>query len=117
MHERSLARALLQQITELMLTHRAPRVRSVQLSVGEFSGIDANLLQAALTEIFGGTPAEGATVVIDQVPLEARCTDCELNFSVRAFQFVCPRCRGTRVDIMRGDELMLETMSLMESES
>jgi hydrogenase nickel incorporation protein HypA/HybF len=64
-----------------------------------------------------GTPMEGARLSIERVPLEARCAVCEHEFPVRTFRFVCPHCEARDVWIVRGEELMLETLTLAEAES
>ena len=117
MHELSLARALLRQVEELRQSHHAGRLRSVRVSVGEFSGVDADLLDAAFCQLANGTPLEGTQLSIERVPLEARCGKCELDFLVYAFRFVCPHCAARDVEIIRGEELMLETLTLAEAES
>jgi hydrogenase nickel incorporation protein HypA/HybF len=117
MHELSLARALLRQVEELRQSHRAAGVRTVCVSVGEFSGVEADLLDSAFCQLTQGTPVEGARLSINRVPLEARCTACEHEFTVHAFCFVCPRCEARDVRIVRGEELMLETLTLAEAES
>jgi hydrogenase nickel incorporation protein HypA/HybF len=117
MHELSLARALLRQVEELRQSHRADGVRTVRVSVGEFSGVEADLLSSAFCELTEGTPMEGARLSIERVPLEARCAVCEHEFPVRTFRFVCPHCEARDVWIVRGEELMLETLTLAEAES
>lgn len=117
MHEISLARALLRQVEELRLSHRAAGVRSVRVSIGDFSGVEADLLESAFCQLTQGTPAEGADLSIERVPLAARCAVCEHEFPVQAYHFVCPRCDARDVRIVRGEELMLETLTLAEAET
>jgi hydrogenase nickel incorporation protein HypA/HybF len=117
MHELSLARALLRQVEELRQSHRGEGVRTVVVSIGEFSGVEADLLDTAFCQLSEGTALKGARLSINRVPLEARCTVCEHDFPVRAFRFVCPRCESRDVRIVRGEELMLETLTLAEAES
>jgi hydrogenase nickel incorporation protein HypA/HybF len=117
MHELSLARALLRQVEELRQSHRAEGVRTVCVSVGEFSGVEADLLDTAFSQLTQGTPVDGAQLSIERVPLEARCTVCEHEFAVCGFRFVCPRCDARDVRTVRGEELMLETLTLVEAES
>jgi hydrogenase nickel incorporation protein HypA/HybF len=117
MHELSLARALLRQVEELRQSHRAAGVRTVRVSVGEFSGVEADLLDTAFCHLTEGTPLEGARLSIERVPLEARCTVCKHEFAVRGFRFFCPRCDARDVRIVGGEELMLESLTLAEAES
>jgi hydrogenase nickel incorporation protein HypA/HybF len=104
-------------VEELRQSHRAAGVRTVCVSVGEFSGVEADLLDTAFCQLTEGTQMEGARLSIERVPLEARCTVCEHEFPVHAFRFVCPRCEARNVRIVRGEEVMLESLTLAEAES
>lgn len=112
MHEYSLARALLRQVQEQLDAHRAISVKSIAVTVGEFSGIDADLLRMAFEDICHGTPVEGATLHVTPVALLARCPACKADFQVEHFRFVCPRCLASDVQIVRGEELLLESLTL-----
>ena len=112
MHEYSLARTLLRQVREQIDAHQAISVKSIAVTVGEFSGIDAELLRIAFADISRGSPADGAALGITLVELTARCLACDADFHVERFQFVCPRCSATEVRITRGEELMLESLTL-----
>lgn len=111
MHEYSLVRGLLSQIEELRRQHDACLVLSLRLIVGEFSGVEADLLQSAFQDLSKGTPAEAASIDIVTTELTAECHNCGNHFTVDRFQFVCPQCQSTKVSIERGDELILESVT------
>jgi hydrogenase nickel incorporation protein HypA/HybF len=113
MHEYSLARALLEHVHAQQVRQSARRVAAVKVTVGEFAGVDAELLELAFRDLAIGTPAEGADVSISRVPLEARCQKCGHEFEIQRFRFVCPNCSTADVRIIRGEELMLESVTLM----
>jgi hydrogenase nickel incorporation protein HypA/HybF len=117
MHEFSVASALLRQVEELRQSHDCGDVRSVRVSLGEFSGVDAELLHSAFVRSTEGTRVAGAELVVERVPLEARCGDCGEEFAVRRFRFVCPVCGGHSIDVLRGEELMLESVTFEEVET
>ena len=112
MHERSLVQALLKQVHTLQTERGAERVVAVRVSVGEFSGVEADLFRSAFTELVEGSPICGALLELCEVPLEARCQSCSREFIVVNFQFKCPRCENGQVDIVRGEGLMLESVTL-----
>lgn len=111
MHEYSLVRGLLSQIEDLRKEHAAGSVISVRLMIGEFSGVEADLLQSAFLELSQGTAVAGASVDIHRTTLEARCEECGREFMVQKFRFVCPGCQSGRTTICRGDELLLESVT------
>lgn len=115
MHERSIIRQLLQQVVEVMLEHESSRVTTVRISVGEFSGVEAELLRTAFRDMSPYTPAQGAELRLETVPLEAACDACGSEFAVKHFHFLCPACESQQVRILRGEDLMLESVTLEDN--
>lgn len=116
MHEQSLARALLKQVKELCASHRNGELRRVRMTVGEFSGVETELLESALRESVFGTPLERVEFSITRVPLTARCNTCGADFRVEHFCFVCPDCGAGGTDVIRGEEIVLESVTFEELE-
>ena len=115
MHERSLVRHALRQVMRLMTENRCKRVTEVHMSVGEFSGVDSELLEIAFEEMISETPLRGAVLELKVIPLEARCETCEKHFTVERFEFLCPECGSPNVAILRGEQLMLESLVMEEA--
>ena len=116
MHERSLVEALLQQVEDLMLENGAEAVTRVQISVGEFSGVEAELLRFAFDDLVEETPICGAQLVIERVPCEAACGRCEHVFAIERFRFACPQCGSGDIEITSGEHLILESVTLEQAE-
>ena len=112
MHEYSLARALLRQVEEIVRREGAGCVRSVGVTIGEFSGVDPDLLQMAFRDLSERSLAVNSVLLIEKVALEARCETCSNEFLVERFRFVCPQCESRSVEITRGEEMMLERVML-----
>lgn len=116
MHERSLAQALLTQVSGIVQQHSGAKVVAIRLSIGEFSGVEPDLLHLALEEFIAESPFRGANVEMAIVQLEAKCLECQTQFAVESFRFVCPVCGCQRTQILRGEELILESLVLKEVE-
>jgi hydrogenase nickel incorporation protein HypA/HybF len=114
MHEESLARALLRDVIALAASRPGMAVREVRVSVGEFSGVDAELFREAFARVSHGSPLEGAGLTVERVPLAAACPACGREFLVQRFRFVCPACGGRKVQVVRGEELRLVSVTVAE---
>ena len=114
MHEYSLARALLHQIQAIVDQEDVAKVRSVSVTIGEFSGVDPELLRMAFQDVSQQSVAASAALLIEKVALEARCENCFNEVLVERFRFVCPNCESGSVNIVRGEELILERVMLEE---
>lgn len=113
MHEFTIINALLKQVDMLAAEH-AGEVKEVVVSIGEFSGVDADLLEIAFARLAAESSAKNACLNVLRTELQARCRNCEQQFEIKDFQFVCPHCGETDVQIVRGEELMLESITLEE---
>lgn len=117
MHEYSLARALLRDVAVHAAASPGGSVRAITVSIGEFSGIEAELLRSAFEELREQTCASAAELRINCVDLIAVCCRCGLEFPVESFRFVCPDCAHHEVQVVRGDELRLESLTMQDTET
>lgn len=111
MHEESLVRRLLRDLDALAVRHAATRATLVRLQVGEFSGVDPELIRLAFERLSANTVADRAVLEVRRIPLAARCSTCAKTFPVAGFRFRCPDCPGTEVEIVGGEELLLESVT------
>jgi len=114
MHERSLVRALLRQVEALAAEHAPHRVLGIRVRIGEFSGVEPELLQSAYDDMVEHTTLRGAELAIDEVPLEAVCQQCGQTFHVDNFRFECAECGSVQLTISGGEELLLESVAMEE---
>ncbi|MCA9141374.1 MAG: hydrogenase maturation nickel metallochaperone HypA [Planctomycetaceae bacterium] len=112
MHEYSLARALLRQVEEMVRREGATGATAIRVTIGEFSGVEPDLLQVAFADISQDSMLVKGELLIEKVALEARCEDCSHEFAIERFRFVCPRCDCGNVHVVRGEEMMLERVVL-----
>jgi hydrogenase nickel incorporation protein HypA/HybF len=117
MHEFSLVQGLLGQVDVLRREQQAERVVSIQVSVGEFSGVEPELFRRAYETLIEETAMRGAELQINRVPLESRCDNCRHDFAVERFRFRCPKCKSTAVTIVNGEGLVLASVTVEQAES
>ena len=118
MHERSIASALLRQIEVLKSERNAvcARLRAVHVSIGEFSGVEPTLLCSAFEEVVASSADSGAQLALQVVPIAAECLACASEFEVKNFEFRCPACQANRINIVRGEGIVLESITLEEDD-
>jgi hydrogenase nickel incorporation protein HypA/HybF len=109
MHERSLVQALLEQVRETAAARELPPVREVVLEVGEFCGVDAELVELAFGEMAPAMLGHDVGLELRRTPLTAECRSCGHGFAVERFRFVCPICSGD-VAVTGGEEFRLVSL-------
>jgi hydrogenase nickel incorporation protein HypA/HybF len=107
MHELSIAQAVL----EIVETHaRGRRVTRVELKVGRLRQVVPDALAFAWELVCD------AELVIEDVPGAGRCRDCGADTALPAFPLTCEHCRSWDVEVLRGEELLVDSLELEERE-
>lgn len=114
MHERSLVATILKQVERIAREQRALRIRTIRLQVGELAGVEPILVQSAFDELKAETISPDCVLMIEHVPLTARCRDCERVVILKELRFQCPCCHSTSLDIVEGDTVRLASIEIEE---
>lgn len=112
MHEASLVRNLLKQVQGVSELHPGTRIARVEVEIGPLSGVEPLLLESAFRDLAPRAFAQPVELALNEVPLGARCEDCQHEFEVIDFEFRCPKCHSSRLHIIRGDSIQLVNVSL-----
>lgn len=113
MHELSIADAVL----AIALEHaEGRRVTSVELRVGHLRQVVPEALDFAFELVAEGTPAEGAQLVLQEVPAEGDCRACGARSRLPHFPLRCAQCGGLELDIVSGEELCVEELELIDEQ-
>jgi hydrogenase nickel incorporation protein HypA/HybF len=112
MHETSLVRSLIRQVRQLSAQHGGGQVSEVLLEIGPLSGVEPLLLQSAWREQTAETEFALTVLNTPEVPLTAECGACARQFEPVNFHFRCPHCQSGETHIVRGEGLMLQSITL-----
>jgi hydrogenase nickel incorporation protein HypA/HybF len=115
MHERSLVKALLRQVEDVAAEHPGSHIRSIRVRIGEFSGVEPDLLASAYNDLVQDTQLSDATLDLERAKLEGVCDQCGNCFRIEHFDFQCVRCGSLRVTVRGGEELLLESVMIEET--
>lgn len=111
MHELSVAEAVLAIVVE----HAAGRrVVQVEVKVGHLRQVVPSALEFAFELVAQGTPVEGAELVMEEVPAAGLCRPCGAESVLPGFPLTCARCGDLDVEVIRGEELLVESLELEE---
>lgn len=88
------------------------RIVAVHLKLGPLSGVVARALTSAYELAREGTPLEEAELVIEEVPIVAYCTSCDIEHAPDAFDLRCPGCGAPSPTIRSGRELEVVALEI-----
>lgn len=112
MHEMALAQGILDVALSNASQHGAVKIGRIKLLVGEMTHVEPESLRFCFTALSAGSIAESAVVDIEVTPLRGRCRECNREFSVAGYCFICPECRSSSVEIISGRELTVEHLEV-----
>ncbi len=88
------------------------RVQRVNLRVGKLSAIVSDSLRFCFDLVVKDTPLEGAELFIEEMPVTARCKDCQFEWTVTRAVFTCTRCNSGAIEILSGRELDITSIEI-----
>jgi hydrogenase nickel incorporation protein HypA/HybF len=108
--------SLCQRIYEIADRSRDGRsVEVVRLRIGDLRQAVPDTLTYCWGLLTDSTPLAGSVLEIERIPVEFRCTTCGSVTRVgEDLDLACPSCGGIRVEILAGEEFVLDSMDLGE---
>jgi hydrogenase nickel incorporation protein HypA/HybF len=110
MHELSIAESLLEIVEKAAAEHGVTRVRRLRIVIGALGNVIPEALEFAFEVAGRGTVADGARLDIVHVPVTVRCNACRAESELEDYAFVCLACGSVDVDVVRGNELYLDSI-------
>jgi hydrogenase nickel incorporation protein HypA/HybF len=107
MHELAIA----ESVVRIAANHaRGRSVTRVELKVGHLRQVVPDALAFAFALVAEGTEVEGAELVMEEVPAAGRCRRCGSEGELPAFPLACGACGSWDVDVLRGEELLVDAL-------
>jgi hydrogenase nickel incorporation protein HypA/HybF len=116
MHELQVTKRILDIALEHAEGHQVRRIAVIHLRIGALSDLEDEWLQRYFDYLSRGTPAEGARLAIERMPIVVRCSGCSKSFEVEKSALdsaACPACGGSRCDLVSGREYVVANMEVV----
>lgn len=113
MHEMSLAEGIRQVIEDQTRAHKVTRVTRVRLEIGRFAGVEKPALDFAFDVVMRGSVAEGAELIMLDLPGQALCYDCGKAVEIDDRLAPCPLCGSGKVMPTGGDEMRIKDLEVV----
>jgi hydrogenase nickel incorporation protein HypA/HybF len=111
LHELSIAESIV-QIASRHANGR--RVTKVKVEIGHLRQVVPSALAFSFELVAEGTPVERAELEMEEIPAIGRCRECGVESQLRNFPLQCGGCGGFDLEILRGEELLVQSLELEE---
>ena len=117
MHEMGIAL----QIIEIATASIPPelekaRIEKVNLKIGKLAAVVPESLRFCFEVAVKETPLEGAKLAIEELPVIAKCKDCNAQWTINGPAFNCQTCDSGSLEIISGRELDIESIEIAEED-
>ena len=111
MHELAIADA----VVRIATAHAGGRrVARVELRVGHLRQVVVPSLEFSFGLVAEGTVVEGAELLVEQVPARVACGRCGAVGKPDGLPLACPRCGDLNVEIVGGEELVVDALEVSD---
>jgi hydrogenase nickel incorporation protein HypA/HybF len=117
MHEMGIAMQIIEIATaSIPADIKGARIQRVNLKVGKLAAIVPESLRFCFKAASQDTPFAGAELAIEEIPVLARCNDCQFQWTINEPVFLCPKCKSGSIQVISGRELHIESLELAEED-
>jgi len=116
MHELSVVQAVLEKALEVSQANGSLPLEKIHVRIGKLRQIVPEALAYAFDVVKTDTLAENASLEWEEVSPLVRCRQCGENFEPEDVFWVCSTCGAPGGEILQGEELILQSVSLKEPE-
>lgn len=111
MHELSITQGII-DICEKHASGR--RVLSLDVEIGDLSGVVPDAIEFCFEACSRGTALEGASLNIIRIPGKGHCQDCGADTELSAVFGACSHCGSYLVTIKTGEEMRVKEIEVDE---
>jgi hydrogenase nickel incorporation protein HypA/HybF len=117
MHELSMADGILKAVIENAEKNEATEVIEVTIEIGKMALLNPEQVKFMLDVLSEDTIANKAKFVIEEIPIEIMCSECDFEGKVDTDDLdhytpmvECPKCENKRVSIINGKDCTVKNI-------
>jgi len=118
MHEMGIAMQIIEIATASIPDDmRNTPVERVNLEIGKLAAIVPESLKFCFEIAVKDTPLDGAELHIEEIPVLARCKDCNHEWTLESPAFSCSKCKSGSIELLSGRELDIKSIEIADEVS
>ncbi len=116
MHELPVVNHILEIVLRHAQSAKATKITAVRLKIGALSELEDEWFIRYFEYVSKGTPAAGAELSIERLPVVFLCGNCQNKFPVdvrKMEKLVCPSCGDGKVTLFSGREFQIKEIEVI----
>jgi hydrogenase nickel incorporation protein HypA/HybF len=114
MHELGIAEAVAERAIEQAAGRRVTRIG---VRIGRLQRVEPEALEMGVRLAGMGSTVADAVLDVEEVPVTARCHDCQQVSTVPDLPLRCASCGSLDLDLLTGEELQVDYVEVDEAEA
>jgi hydrogenase nickel incorporation protein HypA/HybF len=117
MHEMGIAMEIIRIATDSIPPElKGSRVERVHLQVGKLSAVVPESLRFCFEIVSKETALNGTALFIEEMPVVAKCRDCEKTWTLDGPVFICQHCQGGHLELLSGRQLDIKSIEIVQED-
>ncbi|MDZ7725456.1 MAG: hydrogenase maturation nickel metallochaperone HypA [candidate division KSB1 bacterium] len=112
MHETAIAGNIIDIVTETGRRHPDVEIKRVRVVIGEMIAVVPELLLHAYDSLITDTPLQYSSLDLTIIPVTANCSQCDASFGIDEFEFTCPFCQSSSIQLTSGHEFYVKEVEV-----
>ena len=112
MHEMGIAQNILEIALNAANQEGAKKISRINLVAGELRGLVPMQLTFCFSIVAKDSIASGAYLNVEEVPVTGHCNECNADFTVEEYNYLCPKCGSTKIQVTGGTELRIKDIEI-----
>lgn len=112
MHELSITESLLATACEYAVKNQAKKVTSLNLIIGDLSGVVDDSVQFYWDMVSENTICEKSVLKFKKKKAVLRCLNCQSEFEMNGELLPCPTCSSMNLKVRSGSEFLLDSIEI-----
>jgi hydrogenase nickel incorporation protein HypA/HybF len=114
MHELALAESIVNIVKTEMKKYPGSKALKVAIKLGALHEIVPDALQFGFDTMTTDSSLAGAKLDIERIPIRGKCRDCNQEFEIEEYLFICPQCYSGAIELTQGDILEISHIEIDE---
>lgn len=113
MHEASAVQCIFNELEKKIQANEIKHpILAIHIKLGKLTTFVPSNLQFLFEVYSKDTLFENTKLIIEEIPIQCVCNQCNRTFIIEELQFLCPECFSSDLTILSGREFLIDSIEV-----